>query len=430
VISDGARLRQVLGAPELAWLVQRARRRLARGMAGGSVTLPQASHAQRDAVERLLGRRATRGGSVSVRLEDLEALLRDAGICDSLGEALEALTGPLVDARAQRQEAEAAWADVFAASDPSGSRPWLEELRATGVLRRVARNDPAVAGALLRQALDIEQRLPARGLPLAELAAAVTGDSHALDPGTPLGTIAVRIPAARGGAGAWNGAEAWRDAWASAGVLCDELSAPVLTLNLRGDGQTLTERALRLHADAGEPYRLTTRQLLREPPTFASATSAPTVYVCENPTVVAAAANRLGAAGAPLVCIEGQPRTAARVLLSLLSGAGIQLAYHGDFDWAGIQIANVVMRRHGAISWRFSSADYRAARGGRPLQGDTVAAIWDPELQAAMLEVGRAVHEEEVLDLLLGDLGSLFGTPASHAAHLGQAGDPTRTEAI
>jgi hypothetical protein len=87
VISDGARLRQVLGAPELAWLVQRARRRLSQGLAGGSVTLPQASPAQRDAVERLLGRRAARGGSVSVRLEDLEALLRDAGICDSLAEA-------------------------------------------------------------------------------------------------------------------------------------------------------------------------------------------------------------------------------------------------------------------------------------------------------------------------------------------------------
>jgi uncharacterized protein (TIGR02679 family) len=271
------------------------------------------------------------------------------------------------------------------------------------VLRRLAHNDPAVAGGLLRQALEIDRQLPARGLPLAELAAAVTGDSHALDPGTPLGTIGVRIAAGQSGAAAWDSTEAWRDAWASAGVLCDELSAPVLTLNLRGDGQALTDRALRLHAEAGEPYRLTTRQLLREPPTFAPA-AAPTVHVCENPTVVAAAANRLGTAGAPLVCIEGQPRTAARVLLGLLTAAGVRLAYHGDFDWAGIQIANVVMRRHGAAPWRFSSADYRTARGGRPLHGDPVAAVWDPELQAAMLEVGRAVHEEEVLDVLLGDL--------------------------
>ncbi|MGH7305832.1 MAG: TIGR02679 family protein [Candidatus Rokuibacteriota bacterium] len=409
MIGDGARLRQALGVPELAWLVQRARRRLTQGLAGGSVTLPQATPAQRDAVERLLGRRAARGGSVTVRLEDLDALLRDAGICDSLAQAIEALTGPLVDARAKRHETDMAWAQVFASSDP-GSRPWLADLRATGVLRRLSRNDPVVARELLRQALEVDRRLPERGLPLAELAAAVTGDGHALDPGTPLGTIAVRIAAERGGAGAWDSAEAWREAWTSAGVLCDELSAPVLTLNLTGHGETLTERALRLHAAAGEPYRLTTRQLLREPPTFARAAAAPTVYVCENPTVVAAAASRLGAAGAPLICIEGQPRTAARVLLGLLMTAGAHLAYHGDFDWAGIQIANVVVRRHGAVPWRFSSADYRAARGGRPLRGDPVAAVWDPDLRTTMLDVGRAVHEEEVLDLLLGDLA---GPPRS-----------------
>jgi hypothetical protein len=33
-----------------------------------------------------------------------------------------------------------------------------------------------------------------------------------------------------------------------------------------------------------------------------------------------------------------------------------------------------------------------------------VAAVWDPGLQAAMVAGGRAVHEEEVLEVLLGDL--------------------------
>jgi uncharacterized protein (TIGR02679 family) len=403
VIHDAERLRQVLGGPELQWLVRRAWRRLARGQIGGAVTLVRATAAQRDAVERLLGRRAAPGDSVSVRLDDLEALLRQAAICDSLPDALETLAGPLVDARARRQETEAAWAGLFTARDRA--RPWLEELRATGLLRRLARNDLARAGELLQQAREVERRLPARGVPLAELAAAVTGDSHALDAGTPLGTIAVRIAAGPGGA--WDGAEARRDAWAAAGVLCDELSAPVLTLGLRGDGPGLTDRALRLHAEAGEPYRLTTRQLLREPPRLALAG---TVYVCENPTVVAAAANRIGAGCAPLVCLEGQPRTAARVLLGLLAAAGARLAYHGDFDWAGIQIGNLVVKRHGAVPWRFFTADYRAARGGRALEGSPVAAVWDPELQAAMAAGGRAVHEEEVLEVLLGDLADRKGT--------------------
>ncbi len=404
MIRDDARLRRLLGDPELAWLVARGRRRLSSGESGGSVTLQSATPAQREAVDRLFGRRASRGGSVSVRLADVEALLQRAGICDTLAEAIEVLTGPLVDGRARRQAVDAAWAEIFAAADGC-SRPWLEELRATGILRRLSRNDLDVARTLLRQAHEIERRLPAHGVPLAELAAAVTGDSHALDPGTPLGTIAVRL-AASGKVETWDTTEAWREAWTSAGVLCDELSAPVLTVNLPADGERLTDRALRLHAEAGEPYRLTTRQLLREPPTFGSAMAGRTVYVCENPTVVAAAANRLGANAAPLVCVEGQPRTATRLLLDRLATSGAHLAYHGDFDWAGIHIGNLVVRRHGAAPWRFSSADYRAARGGRPLHGDPVPSAWDAHLEHAMIEVGRAVHEEEVLDLLLEDLAA------------------------
>jgi hypothetical protein len=47
------------------------------------------------------------------------------------------------------------------------------------------------------------------------------------------------------------------------------------------------------------------------------------VFVCENPNIAAIAADRLGAAGA-------------------------RLLYHGDFDWAGLVIANFVMREFGA----------------------------------------------------------------------------------
>lgn len=403
MIRDDVRLRQVLGDPELAWLVQRTRRRLLEGRTDGAVTLAQATPAQRDAVDRLFGRRPSRGGSLTVRVAEVEALLRDAGICDNLREAVEALSGTLIDVRAERQATDALWAALFT-DDDGRPAPWMDDLRATGLLRRLSRNDAVAARTLLRQACEIAQRLPAAGVPLAELAAAVTGDSHALDPGTPLGTIAVRVAASVGKVEAWDGTEAWREAWTSVGVLCDELSAPVLVVNLRSDGTTVTDRALALHAEAGEPYRLTARQLLREPPTFASTQR--TVYVCENPTVVAAAANRLGASGAPLVCIEGQPRTAARVLLGRLVAAGIRLVYHGDFDWAGIHIGNLMTRRHGAVPWRFSTADYRAARGGRPLEGPPVAAAWDAHLAEAMVEMRRAVHEEEVLDVLMRDLAA------------------------
>ena len=182
-----------------------------------------------------------------------------------------------------------------------------------GILRRLACGDLDAARRLLDCALTVVLQLPVQGIPLAELAAATAGDSHALDNGQPLGTLVLRAAALMSGVDDTRNAEGRRDAWAGVGVLCDELSAPVLVLNLRGDAKTVTGQALRLHAKHGEPYRLSIRQLLRDPPVFDIATVGRVVYVCENPTVVAAAAHRLGSRSAPLVCIEGQPKTAARL---------------------------------------------------------------------------------------------------------------------
>ena len=69
------RLPRLLGAPELACLVARVRRRAERGLPlTGIITLAAATPAQRDAVDRLLGRRARDGNAVSVRLDDVDAL--------------------------------------------------------------------------------------------------------------------------------------------------------------------------------------------------------------------------------------------------------------------------------------------------------------------------------------------------------------------
>ncbi|MGH2898338.1 MAG: TIGR02679 family protein, partial [Solirubrobacteraceae bacterium] len=272
----------------------------------------------------------------------------------------------------------------------------------------LANGDVDRARALLEHAIALADRLPARGVPLAELAAGVAGDSHALDVGEPLGTIALRL-ARRIGAprGLTEDDDARpRDIWASVGVLCDELSAPALVLNLVAATTTATGRALAIHAEAGEPCRLSVRQLLRDPPQF-QYSRRPVIYVCENPSVVSSAADRLGARSEPLVCVEGQPRTAARLLLTHLASSGARLAYHGDFDWGGVRIGNVVIGQYGAAPWRFTAADYGATIGGRPLEGNPVDASWDAALAGAMLAAARAVHEEQVMNDLLSDLSAI-----------------------
>jgi len=195
-------------------------------------------------------------------------------------------------------------------------------------------------------------------------------------------------------------AERARDIWAGAGVLVNQLARPALFLNLpvnsaSGGGRT------------GEPSYLSLRSLLRSPPAWDVAGRR--VFVCENPNLVAIAADRWGDDCAPLVCTDGMPAAAQRTLLSQLATAGAQLCYHGDFDWPGLRIGNHVMRQHNAGPWRFRATDYLAAIQAasgltQRLDGRAVHASWDDGLTAAMQEHGIAIAEEAVTSQLLADL--------------------------
>jgi len=166
-----------------------------------------------------------------------------------------------------------------------------------------------------------------------------------------------------------------RDVWASVGVICDELSSAVLVLNLRAFGETPTSRALRIYADAGEPAFLTVRQMLNSGAPFALEEGTAAVYVCENPSVVAAAARRLGSASAPLVCIEGAVHR-TRLLLNR-SGKEESLVVQGDFDWPEID-ANTNLDRHNRCPGGWASRIQGTATAplacrelrGRPLDTD------------------------------------------------------------
>jgi uncharacterized protein (TIGR02679 family) len=403
---DLERLHRLLGDEELRWLVERIRTRLERGLAlDGTVALGPATAAQRRAVARLLGRPVGRGASLHVSLRAVEAVLRRGGLARDLASAVEELSGPVVNRPASRAADAAAWAAAERVLEHHAAlTPWLEWLRDTGLLRRLAGGDPEMARALAEQAAAVLHRLPAGGQPLSVLAATAAGDEHALDPGRPLTALVLRAAAILGEVPPGDDAEWRRTVWASVGVLTGELTNPVLTLSLPGDLRTVTGRALVVWADAGQPVHLTARQLLRDPPDLPVRDRS--VFVCENPTVIAEAARRLGARTAPLVCANAHPGAAATVLLRQLVAAGARLRYHGDFDWPGITIANGIIGRFGAHPWRLDTGAYRAAAalGGASLRGNPVTAAWDPHLTDAMLEVGVKVEEERVLGDLLADL--------------------------
>jgi uncharacterized protein (TIGR02679 family) len=406
-VGDAPRLRRLLGDPGLVWFVARARRRLEQGRPlTGTVSLSAATPEQRAAAERLLGRIPGSGRSVSIRLEAVDALLRRSGISpDGLAAAVAELTGPVVPREAARAAEERAWRAAYApldqlAAEAPGYAAWAARVRGDGLVRRLA-GTPDAARTLLERTATALRRLPADPpASLAAFAARTFGSAHALDDGTPLATLTLSGVRALTGFEDGTGAEWRRDAWASAGLLRDALSSTVLTLNLRGTP------GLDWHAEQGEPAVLTLRQLVRHPPAGRTAL----VRVCENPAVLAAAADAHGPAAAPLVCLQGQPSAAALTLLRHLTDGGTDLLYHGDFDWGGLRIASVLLRRVPWRPWRYTAADYRAAVLARPerppLTGPPADAPWDPELRAALAGSGVRVEEETVLADLVSDLAA------------------------
>jgi uncharacterized protein (TIGR02679 family) len=161
----------------------------------------------------------------------------------------------------------------------------------------------------------------------------------------------------------------------------------------------------RAAASAGEPVHLTLRMLLRDPPAWD--VSGRRVYVCENPSMLSIAADQLGVDCAPFICTNGMPAAAQQTLLRQLIARGANLAYHGDFDWAGIRIGNFVMRELQASPWRFSAQDYDVActgiAGTLPENG-RVDALWDVRLSEAMCAQRKSIHEEAVWEVMIGDL--------------------------
>lgn len=65
---------------------------------------------------------------------------------------------------------------------------------------------------------------------------------------------------------------------------------------------------------------------------------APHIHVCENPSVVIAAADQLGAEALPLVCTNGHPSAAVRRLLIALAERGATIHARADDDPSGRDI--------------------------------------------------------------------------------------------
>jgi uncharacterized protein (TIGR02679 family) len=399
------RLQRLLGGEPLAQLRLRLRQRFERAAPGAEVQgfrIERLTAPEHATLAALQGRRARFTASMQVDVAMIDASLRQAGVANSLRAALELLDGRIVHRAAEREALQTQWHELRDACVHPALASVLQTPSSLGLLKRLAGQNHATAARFLERAQTVLNQLPARGLTRAQLAARALGDAHALDNGCAVTTLVLAVlrstlnreaspaPEEAGFDEASN-----RELWASAGVLVNELARPALVLNLPNV------------ATLGEPTYLSLRSLLRSPPEWTM--RGRTVFVCENPNLLAIAADHLGASCAPMVCTDGMPAAAQRTVLIQLTQAGATLRYHGDFDWPGIRIGNHMMREHGAQPWCFGAADYLAAlilapKPGRPLQGVEAEPLWDATLAVAMRTGQQAIDEEMVAEQLIQDI--------------------------
>lgn len=384
--------------------------------ARGRVTLKFITDEEIGSLSGLLGgrwRRPLAGTDASVDLAAFDRALQESWYkCTLLDLATALNDAPLVDRGAVRRAADAerrnGW-ERLAEHDAVARRPvlldWLARERSTGAARRVATDgDPF---SLLGRGLDLVARLPAeppQSLP--RFAARwCGGEPHALDRDKALDGVLLRALAFLDGEpGAPTNAAARRERYDRWGLICDELSGTVLCAGLRPQGAAVLDRSLRLAADAGEPRVLTLRELRG----VTALVCGPVVFTCENPDVIAAAADTLGGDCPPLVCTEGWPSTACLRLLRALVSGGAGARHHGDLDPDGLRIVDQLLALTGGEPWRMGAADVTDhTAGGVEADSDVAIVVSDERLRdaaRALQRGGRLVREEQMIDVLLRDL--------------------------
>jgi uncharacterized protein (TIGR02679 family) len=412
---DHAKVLRMLGKPELAWLVSRIRARLERGEpTDGTVTLVGASSAQRRAAATLLGRNPGGGTSLSVPLPDVAEQLRRSAAAPNLIAAVEAIGGPVRNLAAERAVDLRRWSDALSEvrssrlSQFSWYREWLDSISHDGTITKLIRQGRA---DVIGQAAAVLERLPDASdegsATLSDLAAAATGNERALAE-QPLAGLVLRALAVREGVQAPASRDAGQALWAAAGVVADDLASQVLVLNVRAAGDPVG-RWLTEAADAGEPFRLTLRQLITAP----VLPWALDIYVCASSALVRAAADKLGRRCPALVCTEGEPSVACMRLLQSAVSSGSVLHWHSDLSWPGLRGMAAAIRRFQARPWLMAASDYQEVLssgglpgGAVPLKGRPEPSPWDTRLAEEMRQAGRALSEELVVPGLLAALAA------------------------
>lgn len=209
---------------------------------------------------------------------------------------------------------------------------------------------------------------------LAVLAARLTGNPHYFDRAGTAGTVFVQALCC------WLNREMPKNAqettalYFRGGILTDDVSSTVIAFGLHLETERGLHPALEGFIKEKEPCVIALSNLAGVRRAYGDCKY---VFAVENEMVFSHMADELKDTPAALVCVSGQPRVAALVLLDLLAAEGMILFYAGDLDPEGMGIADRIWKRHPECVrlWHMAPEDYVKSCSEERIEEGRLAAL-------------------------------------------------------
>lgn len=254
------------------------------------------------------------------------------------------------------------------------------------------------------------------GVPLAVLAARVSGNPHYFDRGQNAAVLLLHVLCFAGGREFPRDTAGVHEVYRDAGIVTDEIASTVAFYRLHMGKEGADSRILEAFCAAGESGILSLANLAGAEAVWAEKECA---YVVENEMVFSYLVKCCREMPVTLLCTSGQLSYAAQRLIRMLCESGTRIYYSGDMDPEGIGIADRLWRKYprSIHIWRMDAKDYQDALSEEKIEEwrlKKLQGVEHPllrETAARVRQVGRAAYQENILERLAQDI--LFLTTES-----------------
>lgn len=402
------------------------------GYFAGTVTLRNMSGEELEVLEGFFGRSYHGQKTISISASRFEKVLQDSRFGEIAPKRVlelyfqEEMAGKKERRAAQKEEERLRWQEACTVMgeryDRTPAKAWIEELAGEQGMcysyvstrsREMAKEEQTFQGllSLLELGARIVNAFPylqAHTKYLAVFAAELTGNPHAFDDGTKDGQFLWLLIQ-------WNIARRELKTekltvfpalqknriYLLTGILRDDVSNDVMLSGVRAYRQDGKAHAgMEGFYKEGDMVRVPLSVIATWKRVWCPQNE---IYIVENPSVYAMLCGTWKG-GHACMCMNGQPRMSAVLLLDLLAESKIKVYYGGDFDPEGLMIAWKVKQYYGgAFSyWHMSEAEYEKSKSKEKISAKRMkmlGRIADEELRQtveAVRNAGVAGYQENI----------------------------------